>query len=240
MARTRSGEDLINDSLARADAEGTDTTGGRNPRPGVLRHVNQGGAELWDLLIEARGPEYWRAPAQSITTTANTTSYDLEDDFYLLISVRAEDSAGDRGEPLLPFSTQEEPSLRDTRNSSDGFPTHYQLRRATDGTNSITVLPVHAAGHTIVVDYVPIFTDLEDDPASVFPGVNGWEEYIASYAAKKMATRDDEMTLVNELRKDMAEIRARIMKLAPKRDMHRARRVKDVRGPRLMGGGRLR
>ncbi len=233
MARTRSGESLIDEAYDRADCIGAIA---RHPRVNVLRYVNQGAAELWDLLIEARGPEYYRAAPDEITTTESTTSYTLENDFYQLISVRVEDADGERGQPLDAFTSQEEPRLRDTSYGTDGFPTHYQLRRTSAGVNTLAVLPLHAADHVLVVDYVPVFTDLTDSLLSLFAGVNGWEEYIVDYAAKKMATKDEEWDLVRELREDMKEIRARIMKLAPKRDMHRARRVKDVRGPRVLGG----
>lgn len=232
-ARTRSGADLIEDAYRRSDNEGATD---RHPRVDVLRYVNQGAAELWDLLIEARGPEYYRAAADEIPTTASTTSYTLETDFYLLISVYLKPSSQAGGQPLIPFTSQEEPMLRDTTLAVDGLPSHYQLRRTGAGVNTLAVLPVHAAGQTIVVDYVPVFTDLTDGASSYFYGVNGWEEYIVDYAARKMATKDEEWALVKAMEDDLAMIRQRILKLAPKRDMHRARRVKDVRGPRMRGG----
>jgi hypothetical protein len=233
MSRLRSGFDLINDALERSDNEGADEADGRHPRPKVLRYVNQGGAALWDLLIEARGPDYFRAdPAYSITTTADTTSYALPSAFYMLISVAL---AGDFGTPLVPFSSQEEPMLRLESTTAEGMPVHYQLRRsaAAAGTSSLVVLPVHDAGQTITVEYVPVYTDLLDTRASTFDGVNGWEEFMAIYAARLMAEKDQEWQLLDRLDKALAEVRGRILKLAPKRDMHRAKRVTDVRGPRM-------
>ncbi len=230
-ARTRSGADLIDDAYKRADLESATD---RHPRASVLRYVNQGGAELWDLLIEARGPEYFRATPQTITTTTETTSYALNPSFYMLISARWEDEAG-FGDPLVPFDGQEEPALRDRQLNVTGYPSNYQLRRTVPGTDSLEVLPEHRADLSIIVEYVPCFTDLTDASSSYFYGVNGWEEYIVDYAARKMATKDEEWPLVRELDADMAMLRKRILNLAPKRDMHRARRVKDVRGPLMMG-----
>jgi hypothetical protein len=231
MARTRSGFDLINDALQRSDNLGTDGADGRNPRPKVLRDVNQGGTALWDMLIDARGPDYFRVdPALSITTTAIATAYALPAAFYMLISVAV---AGDEGEPLVPFTSQEEPMLRQSTTSAGGYPTHYQLRRTGPGVSSLAVLPRHDAGKTLTVEYVPAYTDLVDTKASVFDGVNGWEEFMALWAARRMASDDGEASLARDLGAEMAEIKARILRLAPKRDMHRARRVKDVRGPRM-------
>lgn len=226
--RTRSGADLIEDAYDRSDNLGAVD---RHPRANVLRYANQGGAELWDLLIEARGPDYFRATPQQITTLADTTSYTLDPEFYMLISVRRD---GVGGESLTNFTSAEEPFLRDTSTTADGYPTSYQLRRTAAGVNSIAVLPVHAAGLTIVVDYVPVYIDFTDSALSLFHGVSGWEEYIVNYAAQQMATKDEEWALADRLDKELAKLRQRILKLAPKRDMHRAKRVKDVRGPRLM------
>lgn len=234
MSRSRSGYDLINDALVRSDNAGADEADGRHPRPSVLRHVNQGGTALWDLLIEARGPEYFRTdPAYSITTTANTTAYVLPPTFYLLISAAL---AGDYGQPLVPFSSQEEPMLRQSSTSADGYPVAYQLRRTGAGVNSLAVLPKHDAGQIITVEYVPAFVDLLDTKASTFDGINGWEEYLAIYAARQLAIEDGEMSLAGQLKGDLEDLAGRIRKLAPKRDMHRARRVKDVRGPRILAG----
>lgn len=226
MARNRSGQDLINDSYKRSDNESATD---RHPRTDVLRYVNQGGAELWDLLIEARGPEFYQGAPQSITTTANTTSYALETTFYMLVSVYLD---GTTGGPLKPFSTQEEPMLRNASSVGEA-PLYYQLRRSAAGANTIVILPAHSAGLTIKVNWVPAFTDLTDSSGSNFEGVNGWEEYIVAFAARCMAVKDEEWPLAKELENEMARLRARIMKLAPKRDMHRARRVKDVRGAQV-------
>lgn len=234
MSRLRSGFDLINDALRRSDNLGADEADGRWPRPSVLRYVNQGGTALWDLLIDARGPEYFRVdPAFPITTLANTTAYALPAAFYMLISVAL---AGDDGAPLTPFTSQEEPMLRQSSTTADGWPTAYQLRRTGAGANSLAVLPKHDAGQTLTVEYVPAYTDLTDSKLSTFDGINGWEEYLSVHAARCMASDDDESALVSRLDKELGELRNRIMRLAPKRDMHRARRVKDVRGPRILAG----
>ncbi len=231
MPRTRSGKELLDAAYDRSDNIGAVA---RHPRPTVLGYANMGGTELWDLLIEARGPEYFRAPAEEIPTAADTTEYTLPTSFYMLIDARLQDAAGVRSRPLVPFDSQEEPSLRDPSTFSfDGTPTHYQLRRSPAGANTIAILPTHGTGNMIVVDYVPAFVDLEDTDMSLFHGVNGWEEYIVDFAAVKMATKDEEWDLVRELRTDMKMLRDRVLRLAPKRDMHRARREKDVRGPQM-------
>lgn len=228
--RSRTGASLIDDAYKRADNESATD---RHPRTDVLRYCNQGGAELWDLIIEARGMEYCQATPTSITTTASTTSYSLDDTFYLLISVYLD---GTTGGPIMPFSSQEEPLLR-TAAAASTAPLYYQLNRTAAGANTITILPTHSAGLTIKVRWVPVFTDLTDNSSNPFAGVNGWEEYIVAFAARCMAVKDEEWNLAQALDRDMERLRERIQKLAPKRDLHRARRVKDVRGPQVVARG---
>jgi len=218
MARTRSGEALIDDSYLRADLVGATD---RHPRDVVLRYVNQGGAELYDLLVEARGRTYYRAsPAQTITTAASTSRYALNAAFYRLISVRL---AAPGGYALDPFNPQDEPWLREP-GAATGYPTRYELQPG-----YIELLPLHSAGKSVIVDYVPVFTDLTDSSSSTFDGINGWEQYIPYFAAREMHIHDDERELAKENDKAVQAMALRIAKLAPGRDAFRAERVKNVR-----------
>lgn len=235
MARNVSGQTLINEAYKRADNEDDQSPPDpdRHPRTDALRYVNQGCAELYDLLIEARGRTYYRyATPWSIPTTADTTLYtsSYPSTFYRLISVRVSD--GTVSEPLHPFTPLEEPSLR-LDGAAAHFPTHYELRP-----NGIAILPEHSADLTVTVEYIPVFTDLTDASNSYFDGINGWEEYVVCFAARCMAVKDEEWQLVNALDADMARLKERIKKLAPHRDAFRPRRMQDVRGARSWMGGR--
>lgn len=218
MARTRSGQDLINDAYKRADNENATD---RHPRTDVLRYVNQGAAELYDLLIKARGADFYRS-STNITTTASTSTYALPAGFYRLISVRVN---GDSGGPLVPFDVQEEALLR-LSDFGAKYPTHYSLWG-----NNVELLPYHDADQTIVLTYVPSPTDLTDSPSSYFDGISGWEEYVTLFAARCMAIKDEDYELAAVCKQDMESLKLRIAELAPKRDNFRAKRVRDVRGP---------
>jgi hypothetical protein len=221
VARTRTGEQLIDDAYLRADLVGATD---RHPRATVLRYVNQGCAELYDLLIAARGRAYFRATPGSITTVDGTTRYALPSSFYQLISVRLD---GPGGYCLEPFSPQDEPRLRSTSNTSTN-PTHYELQPG-----YVELLPLHSGGSTVKVDYVPHFTDLTDSSSSTFDGINGWEQYPTIYAAREMYAMDDEDSKVARETAALQALAARIAGLATKRDRFRAERVKNVR--RVMG-----
>lgn len=223
--RTRQLQELRADAYLRADMQGAED---RHTSADVTRYLNQGGAALWDRLIAARGREWARAATPwSITTTANTTSYALASDFYLLISARLD---GVYGGALVPFTDQEEPIMR-RPGIVQATPGFYEVRRAPSGASSLAVLPKHRPAQTIIVEYVPVYADMTGD-TDTFDGINGWEEYVVVFAARCMATRDALWDLVRALDGDIERLEARIAALAPKRDMMRARRVKDVRGPR--------
>jgi len=217
MARTRSGEDLINAAYHRADLEGATD---RHPRDVVLRYVNQGATELYDQLVEARGRAYFRVTAPTITTLAATSRYPLPAALYRLISIRV---SGQGGYCLTPFTPQDEPYLREP-SATAAKPTHYELQPG-----YVELLPLHSAGSAIIVDYVPVFTDLTDTAASTFDGINGWEDYIVYFAAREMFIHDGELGEAGVQDKAMQAMAMRIGKLAPHRDAFRAERVKNVR-----------
>lgn len=227
MSRARALSDLRADARKRADVEALDD---RHPDADVTRYVNQGGAALRDLLIEARGRTYFRSATPQTITTTSATRYDLEDDFLRLISVRLHMPGG---YTLDPFTPQDEPGLREPGITAT-YPTHYELQPGT-----IELLPVTAGGATVIVEYVPAFVDLVSD-GDTLEGYDGWEEYVVDFAAKCIATKDAEWDLVRELKADMALIAGRISKLAPGRDAFRAERVKNVRGGGVMWPGRYR
>jgi len=217
VARTRSGSDLIDDAYVRADLRGAED---RHPRDTVLRHVNEGGAELYDLLVEARGRTSFRATPSTITTPANTSRYALPSTFYRLISLRV---VGVGGYMLDPFTPQDEPTLREPGYTADK-PTHYELQPG-----YVELLPLHSAGTSISVAYVPHYTDLSDRLDSTFDGINGWEDYLPRYAAREMLMQDGELEQAAAQDRAMKTMAARIATLAPKRDSFRAERVKNIR-----------
>jgi hypothetical protein len=136
--------------------------------------------------------------------------------------------SGQGGFCLDPFSPQDEPVLREP-GASSSKPTNYELQPG-----YVELLPWHTAGLSVVVDYVPVFTDLTDVSTSTFDGINGWEQYVVYFAAREMYSKDDESGKVQEQNAAMAAMAARIANLAPKRDAFRAERVKNIRGTATM------
>ena len=216
MSRTRTLAELREDVRKRADVE-SETA--RHPNADLTRYINQGGAALRDLLIEARGRTYFRKATPLTIATTTATRYALGSDFLRLISVRL---SGSGGYLLEPFTPQDEAWLREPTNTATR-PTHYELQP-----DYIELLPATNGGHTVVVEYIPAFADLsgDNDPLE---GYDGWEEFVVDFAACCVLTKDDEQEALASVRKDMTVLAGRIARLAPTRDAFRAERVKDVR-----------
>lgn len=217
MARARTLAEMVDEAYSLSDTEGeTD----RHPRSDVIRWVNKGLLELYDMLVEARGRDYYRAE-QVIPLVPGTTDYALPIGFYKLVGLRHE-----QGGALHPYDPAQDAELRDGSVMVGASPRYYQLRGA-----NVTLLPVPGAGN-VICDYVPAFADLSAE-SSTFDGVSGWEDYASLFAAKRIAIRNEDFELVATLTQEMATLAERIGKLAPKRDAGHPRRVTDVRGQQM-------
>jgi hypothetical protein len=213
MARARDLQEMTDEAYRLADAEGDEL---RHPRADVQRWVNKGLNELYDVLVEARGRDYYRASA-TIALVSGTVDYSLPADFYKLIGVRRPN-----GGALVAYDPAQDAELRDGALILGSSPLYYQLRGTV-----ISFLPTPGDGE-ILLDYVPAFVDLADE-AATFDGVSGWEDYASLFAARRMAMKDESFELAGTLGGDLAKLAERIGKLAPKRDAGSPRRVKDVR-----------
>lgn len=216
MARARPLSEMVAEAYRLADAEGDEP---RHPRVDVQRWVNKGLNELYDLLVKARGRDWFRSSA-TITLVPGTVDYALPADFLLLLTLR-----NDGGGGLEPYNPAQDAELRDTGVQSSGSPLYYQLRAG-----FVTLLPTPGTG-TLTIDYLPTFTELAT-PDATFDGVSGWEDYASLYAARRIAIKDENLELAATFAGDMATLAARISSLATKRDAGSPGRIKDVRGQR--------
>lgn len=225
MARTRTGASLIDDAYKKADLEAFTT---RFPRTEVLRYINQGGAELWDLILMAMGRTFGRASSPwTITTTADTIAYTTgyPSTFLELLSVRLD---GPGGEMLRPLESAEEAWNRED-DATGSTPMFYELVPG-----GIRLFPQHDADLSVVVEYVTAFTDLADSSGSTFDGFNGWEDYLVIYAAREMMIKEGEVEMARLLGEDKSAIARRVASRAQSRDAYRPKRVRDVRGEQML------
>lgn len=169
-ARPTSANSFIIDSDATANAVSLDSL------------VNQAIAKFYDLLVTARGHEYY-AQDTTLTMAVGTATYTLPATFYQLLTA------------TLQWDTQNYENLRDTsayeRSNYQNWQTwaRWSLKafrlRGTQGASAQTLelFPTPSiSGTPLVVRYIPQFQPLTDDVTG-FDSVNGWEKFIALAAA---------------------------------------------------------
>lgn len=218
MARSRTLTNLMADVRLRADRVSDEYVSDAE----VTEYINQSIAELYDLLVEARGASYYES-STDITTSNGTTLYSLPADFYQLIAVEAVVNGTDRI-TLRQFDRQDRAYLVSATPGWSGQPLYYRIRAG-----QIELLPTPSANIKVTVYYVPFSARLVSG-SDTFDGINGWEEYVVADAARKCATREESWELVASLKQDVEALKERIRNMAPARDAFQPPKVIDTRG----------
>jgi hypothetical protein len=151
----------------RADMESSDFVSDAEWRT----FLNGSLAELYDLILQHYGADYYVATPYEFTTTTEER-YPLPDDFYKLLAVDLEHSGTPSGYVTLkPFNFGE-------RNRFG---------------------PI-ASGRNIVLHYAPRLTLLVNDEDEV-DGVSGWEQLAVIDAARKALVKEESDTTAIEREK---------------------------------------
>lgn len=228
MAAAVLASQIITDARLYADQRGAGVaSNGFLTDTEVLRLVNQQIKELYDLLLSARGHDYYITSGTLAISvgggvSSSSSVYALPADFYQLKSVTLEWGADDH-ELVRPVNSVAgrvdfaSPYGIWQREADKG----YRLR----GPN-IEFLPTPTSSVTCRVQYVPAFTDLTL-PSGSFDGVNGWEKLVAVGVAMEMLDIEEEGSgerLQRLYNRQLARIRA----LAADRDADNPTQIEDV------------
>lgn len=175
MATTKTLAQLRTAARQRADMENSTFVSDTE----LTDYVNQSYFELYDLLVQKFGDDYFVATPHTATTTSSET-YDLPTDLYKLLGV----DIGSTGNfiALKPFTFSE-------RNLRSGVAVRQNLRYRLRG-SSLWLTPAPAAGQTLRLWYVPRLTPLSAD-ADTADGVSGWTEYLICDAAIKCLQKEE-------------------------------------------------
>lgn len=187
----------------------------------LVNYINKSGAELYDLLIGAYGNDYYLKEYE-FQVQDGVSEYDLPADFYKLLGVDFQITQ-QRKLTLKPYMFNERNRYQEGAYWSavigiSGPRYHLQNEK-------IKFRPTPDGGYTLVLHYIPCFTDLVDD-ADLLNGVNGWEEYIILDAAIKMLVKEE--SDVSQLEKHKDRILLRINTMAENRDAGQSFKVNDV------------
>lgn len=202
--------------------------------------IQEGAYELYDLLVAARGADYYSTRWGS-NTAPGGKEIALPADFYRLTSIMITDTPGSGAGVTPPVSQNwvevqrmksAEYAIQESYDGSNYLWIKYALAGAQNGgtgviTETIRLFPTPQRAWNIQVIYLPRL-DLSNDPVSgepIYNGVDGWEAYIVAHAAATIAAMQEDDPGFWLAKK--AEIKDRIAGLAPSRDMSQPEQVSD-------------
>lgn len=220
--RTRTLTQLIADVRARADMEGD----GHVTDAMITVWLNQGIADLWDMLVFSDPERHY--VTDTISTTTGTESYVLPDDFYQMRGVDVEIQG--RRYPIEPLQFQERLGpLTDGDLAVFGAPvTRYQVRSSgIDGSGTRLYFDPDPGTHTYRIHYVQA-PQLLASGTDELDGVAGWEDYPVEFARKLALERQEQDS--SPAHAALEQLRGRIRKMASLRDAGGSPRIADVRG----------
>jgi uncharacterized membrane protein YgcG len=186
--------------------------------------VNGAIAEWYDLLVSMRGHEYYASDA-TLAIVAGTSQYALPSDFYQLLSIRLEWSAG-QFEELEPMGVRERTYIENAGAAGVTFRRCYRLRGTQAATARIVeILPTPGSSVTGRIRYVPTCALLTDDTTTI-DDVNNWSKLIALTAAIEYRTIAEKP--IGNLQRIHDECVARIHALADQRNANFAEQIQQV------------
>ena len=207
--------------------------------PELISYINQSYFELYDLLIQKYGDDYFIAPPLQFSTDGQSQFYPLPDGtvysgapaFYKVLGFDLNLSPQNNQSfiTIPPFMFAER-----NRYSIPNMQAFYgltNLRYRLSGNNA-WFTPIPAAGQIIRIWYMPRLSPLVN-LTDVCDGVSGWTEYIINDVAIKMMQKEESDVTVLALQK--AELIRRIEAAAENRDAGNPQVVSDSQSQNWFG-----
>ncbi len=188
------------------------------------QYINNSYFELYDLLVQKYGNDYYVQTPYQFQTVGNTYLYALPSDFYKLLGVdlALSNNTNDSWVTIRPFMFADR-----NRYAVPNFQSFYgvtNLRYRLQG-NNLWLTPTPTAGQTMRIWYVPRLVELVAD-IDTADGVSGWDEYIIVDAAIKCLEKEESDTSVFMAQKQ--GLIARIEAAAENRDAGNPQVVSDT------------
>jgi hypothetical protein len=208
---------LVNDAYVFANM--TQAAGSFITPAQALRFVNLAATEFYDVLIAARGHEYYIAE-QTIPIVAGTSRYALPADHYETLSI------------TLSWGTEQIEEVSDYSSVRDRWQFLNGLQWAQWADKGfrmragfIEFLPVPRGAVTATHQYIPAMLDLTIG-GPTFDGVNGWERLISLKAASDMLTAAKQNS--GDVDAKWARELQRIQEMADSRAAEHPNQIRDV------------
>ena len=201
--------------------------------PEANSYITESYKELYDLLSQKFGDEYFSSKTYTWTTQQNLQLYPLPADFFksTLVEVTLNPSDPTAWVTLKRFNKIQQNLLN--------YPNVYtywgftNLRYRFTG-NYLQIVPVTIGGQTIRMWYTPRSNILMQD-TDVLDGISGWEQYVIVDAARQMLAKQELDTTFLEGEK--AALIDRIESAAENRDIAEPETVSDSRRRNFGWGG---
>lgn len=192
--------------------------------------INDSIAELYGLVVESYGDDYYEARATFTVSVALGALYALDTivgasaDFFKLVAVEVQE--GSNWWPIRRFMDEERYRRQSLSWDTRGDDVRHRLVGS-----SIEFVPTPTGTFTCRIRYVPRAPQLAAD-GTAFDSINGWHEYvICDVAAKALEKEESDSTMVRARKNEIA---TRIQSNTKNRDQGGPHRMVDVTG---MGDG---
>jgi hypothetical protein len=189
----------------------------------LTSYINQSYFELYDILVQKYGNEYFVASPYSFTSDGVLEAYPLPTDFYKFLGLDVQIGSSPSGWiSVKPFMFAERnqwnaPNIQLVYGQTN---VRYRLRA-----DSIWLTPLASGGQNFRVWYVPKLDELVSDSDEA-TGVSGWLEYIIVDAAIKCLQKEE--SDVSVLMAQKQALIARIEAAAENRDQGNPQTVSDT------------
>jgi len=187
--------------------------------------INEGIAELWDLIRSAYGQDYFLSSAP-FNTVPNQETYSLATLAADFLAFRGLDVIYGTNlvETARPFMFNERNRYKWTAGWAYTLPVYYRL----EGSN-LVLMPKPNGIYACKLWYTPTSPIINyADTTTTFDGIAGWEEYAILWAAIRMLRKEGNSEDAGNLQQDMAAIKSRIDIMAAGRDADNPERVIDI------------
>jgi hypothetical protein len=151
-------------------------------------YINQSYFELYDLLVQVYGNNYYVALPFLIVTDGQNEFFNLPPDFYKLLGLDlALSNTQDSWVTIRPFNFSDR-----NRYAVPNFQSFYGVTnmRYRLNANQLWLTPIPAANQTLRLWYVPELVTLVN-PTDTVDGISGWTEYIIADVCIKALTKEE-------------------------------------------------
>lgn len=207
--------------------------------PDLNNRINEGLAELFNLVVAACGDEAYRKPT-TFATVSGTSVYPLPSDYFECKGVELQLNQSNTSPLgadwiwLTTFTAVDRPFLSSSTPGWNGEPSRYRIqgKAASDASDpgSIELLPIPSANLNVRLWYVFAPPTLVND-SDTFDGFAGYEDYAVKYAAKWCAFKAENFDVADRLQAELDRISKNVLAQMSKRDGANPPKVSMTRAP---------